>query len=204
MPFVKLTLQDGTNMLELHAKIENDVLTGKVSGEIPAAIFMEKVEVKESPKNYKIETDTIHNGTIDLPANLFIPVSSSPIAAVVMICGSGKHIKEEYNGWADMLASKGIAVLTYDKRNVTDFPELNIRQKSSDIVLPGALESDVQAAVELLKKKKGSMQKKSVCWDSAREPYLHPWWLRLTMTLLLLLPSQEIQRPTKFLSSTRR
>ena len=143
-PFIKLTLQDGTKMLELNAKIENDVLTGKLSGEIPATIHLEKkTGLRESPKNYKIEPVSIINGDIILPANLYIPKSSVPTGAIIMVCGTGKHIKEEYNGWADLFASKGIAVLIYDKRNVTDFPNLNIRQRSSDIVLPGELESDV-------------------------------------------------------------
>jgi|GEM_PF-2469136 len=154
LPFVKLALQDGTKLLELNGKFENEVITGNVSGEIPATLYLEKTESKAETKNYRIEPVAVQNGTVVLSANLFIPVSSTPVSAVIMICGSGKHIKEEYNGWADLLASKGIAVLTYDKRNVTDFPELNIRQKTSDIVLPGELESDVQAAVELLKKRK--------------------------------------------------
>ena len=154
-PFIKLALQDGTRNLELNAKIEKDVITGRLSGEIPATIYMEKkTALKELPKNYKIEAVSIVNGNTKLPANLFIPTSSAPTGAVIMVCGTGKHIKEEYNGWADLFASKGIAVLTYDKRNVTDFPKLNIRQRSSDIVLPGELESDVQSAFELLKSRK--------------------------------------------------
>jgi dienelactone hydrolase len=151
-PFVKLTLQDGTRILELNAKIENDLLTGRLSGEIPATIYLEKkMDIKESPKNYKIQPVSIVNGDIVLPASLYIPASSKPMGAVIIVSGTGKHIKEEYNGWADHFASKGIAVLTYDKRNVTDFPNLDVRQRSTDLVLPGELESDLQSAIELLK-----------------------------------------------------
>jgi dienelactone hydrolase len=160
-PFVKLTIQDGTKILELNTKIENGVLTGKMTGEIPATIHLEKKSgLKDSPKNYKIESVAIINGNTKLPGNLYIPKSSKPTGAIVMVCGSGKHIKEEYNGWADLFASKGVAVLIYDKRNVIDFPNLNIRQKSSDIVLPGELESDVQTAFELLKTRKEINPKK--------------------------------------------
>lgn len=154
-PFMRLTLQDGTTLLELNAKIENDVINGKLSGEIPATFYLEKTVAENGPgKNYTVEPLSIINGNITLPASLYIPKSLTPAGAVIMVCGTGRHIKEEYNGWADMFASKGVAVLIYDKRNVTDFPNLNIRQRSSDIVLPGQLESDLQNAIDLLKKRK--------------------------------------------------
>ena len=96
----------------------------------------------------------IKNGEINLPAELYLPISAKETGAVIMVCGTGQHIKEEYNGWADLLASKGVAVLTYTKRNVTTFPNLNIRQASSDIVLPGQLESDIESAIIFLKSRK--------------------------------------------------
>jgi esterase/lipase len=154
-PFLKFTLQDGTQRLELNCKLENDTIKGQIAGELPAKVFLTKsTQRNNSTLNYKIEATKIINGTITLNANLYLPKTNKQVGAVVMICGTGQHSKEEYNGWADVLASKGVAVLTYDKRNVTDFPELNIRQRSSDIVLPGQLESDVLSAIELLKSRK--------------------------------------------------
>jgi dienelactone hydrolase len=70
-----------------------------------------------------------------------------------MIPGSGRHIKEEYKGWADVLASRGVAVLTYTKRDVSTISGLQIRNASSDIALPGQLESDIAAIVGVLKKR---------------------------------------------------
>jgi esterase/lipase len=154
-PFLKFTLQDGTQRLELNCKLENDTIKGQITGELPVKVLLVKsTQRNNSTLNYKIEATKIINGTITLNANLYLPKTNKQVGAVVMICGTGQHSKEEYNGWADLLASKGVAVLTYDKRNVTDFPELNIRQRSSDIVLPGQLESDILSAVKLLKSRK--------------------------------------------------
>jgi uncharacterized protein len=151
-PFIKLTLQDGPQRLELNCKLENDSIKGQIAGELPAKVFLVRIiQRKNNTLNYKIEPTKIANGSVILNANLFLPKTSKKVGALVMICGTGQHSKEEYNGWADLLASEGVAVLTYDKRNVTNFPELNIRQRSSDIVLPGQLESDIQSAIELLK-----------------------------------------------------
>lgn len=149
--FLKLSLRDGTQNLELNGKLNGDVIVGSLSGEIPAKVFFKKVTAPNTKKNYTIVPLSIINGEITLPADLYIPTSDKKTAAVIMVCGSGQHIKEEYNGWAELLVSQGIAVLTYTKRNVTRFPNLNIRQVSSDIVLPGQLESDIEQAIGLLK-----------------------------------------------------
>lgn len=154
-PFIRLHLPDGFRILEINAKIEGDHITGKVKGEIPATLNLKKSVIpNNNKKNYSIVPLQIINNRISLPANLFLPNSDKPTGAVIMVSGSAQRIKEEYNGWADLLATKGVAVLTYDKRNVTNYPDLNIRQASSDIVLPGELESDVEAAILLLKNRK--------------------------------------------------
>lgn len=150
-PFIKLTLRDGTQYLELNGKLNGDELFGSLSGEIPAKVYFKKVAAPKTGKNYTIVSLNIENNEIILPADLYLPTSEKATGAVIMVCGTGQHIKEEYNGWADLLASQGVAVLTYTKRNVTTFPNLNIRQASSDIVLPGKLESDIEAAINLLK-----------------------------------------------------
>lgn len=159
-PFLKLSLRDGTQNLILNAQFNNDEIVGGVSGEIPAKFLFKKASLPNKMPDYKIVSLTIQNGSINLPADLFLPKSDKPTGAVIMVCGTGQHIKEEYNGWADLLASKGVAVLAYDKRNVTYFPNLNIRQASSDIVLPGQLESDIEAAISILKSRKEINPKK--------------------------------------------
>ncbi|NUM42312.1 MAG: dienelactone hydrolase family protein [Leptospiraceae bacterium] len=153
-PLIKLTLRDGTQNLELNGKLNGDEVVGSLSGEIPAKVYFKKVAAPNTKKNYTIVSLNIKNSDITLPADLYLPTSEKPTGAVIMVCGTGQHIKEEYNGWADLLASQGIAVLTYTKRNVTTFPNLSIRQVSSDIVLPGQLESDIEAAINLLKGRK--------------------------------------------------
>jgi dienelactone hydrolase len=153
-PFLKLRLRDGTQILELNAKFEGTTIVGNLAGEIPASLFFKKTALPDKTLNYKIVSLDIQNGKTRLPANLFVPNTGKPAGAVIIVSGTGQHSKEEYNGWADLLASKGVAVLTYDKRNVTSFPNLNIRQASSDIVLPGELESDIETAISLLRSRK--------------------------------------------------
>ena len=154
-PFIKLNLPDGFRTLEINAKIKGDSIVGKIAGEIPASFNFKKTAIPDNNKiNYSIVPLQIKNANISLPANLFLPNTDKQTGAAIMVCGSGQRIKEEYNGWAALLATKGVAVLTYDKRNVTNYPNLNIRHASSDIVLPGELESDVEAAILLLKNRK--------------------------------------------------
>jgi pimeloyl-ACP methyl ester carboxylesterase len=159
-PFLKLSIRDGTQNLELTGQFKGDEFVGKLNGEMPAKVYFKKAVVPARKNNYRVVPLTLKNGDLELPANLYLPVSDKPTGAVIMICGTGQHIKEEYNGWADLLASQGVAVFTYDKRNVTTFPQLNIRRASSDIVLPGQLESDVEAAIRMLKDRKEINAKK--------------------------------------------
>ncbi len=110
--------------------------------------------------SYRIERASIVNGKVNLNANLFLPNSKKPVAAIVMVAGTGQRTKEEYNGWADLLASRGFAVLTYDKRNVTNFPELNIRNASTDIANIDDLAADAAQAFRFLEKRKEIIRKK--------------------------------------------
>ncbi len=154
-PFLQLSLRDGWRTLLVNAKVNGDSISGKLAGEIPASLNLKKSTITATRKpNYSIVPVQIKNNGISLPANLFLPHTQKQTGAVIIVSGSGPHIKEEYNGWADLLASKGVAVLTYDKRNVTNYPDLHIRRASSDIVLPGELESDLEAALLLLKNRK--------------------------------------------------
>jgi dienelactone hydrolase len=152
-PFVRLRLRDGAQFLELSAEFYGDSIKGRLTGEIPATVSLKRSTIAQKQPGYHIVSFTVKNEGVVLPADLYVPDKGEPAGVVVMIPGSGRHIKEEYKGWADVLASRGVAVLTYTKRNVSAISGLQIRNASSDIALPGQLESDIAAIVGVLKKR---------------------------------------------------
>ena len=155
-PFVSLAISEGNQTLTLNAKIEGDTIKGKIaSREFPARLVLTKDPGYQRAKlNYRVEKVFVVHGKVNLNANLFLPNSKKPVAAVIMVAGTGQRTKEEYNGWADLLASRGFAVLTYDKRNVTNFPNLNIRNAPTDIGNINDLVEDAAQAFRLLETRK--------------------------------------------------
>ena len=148
---------------DAHAKIEGDTIKGKIASlEFPARLVLTKDPGYQRAKlNYRVEKVFVVHGKVNLNANLFLPNSKKPVAAVIMVAGTGQRTKEEYNGWADLLASRGFAVLTYDKRNVTNFPNLNIRNAPTDIGNINDLVEDAAQAFRLLKLARKLIRKKS-------------------------------------------
>jgi len=154
-PFISFVISEANQTLTLNGKIERDVIDGKIaSREFPARLVLSKTPNYQPPKpNYRIEKISLVNGNVKLDANLYLPNSKELATAVVMVAGTGQRRKEEYNGWADKLASQGFAVLTYDKRNVTNFPNLNIRNPPTDIGNINDLAADATQAFRLLEKR---------------------------------------------------
>lgn len=161
-PFISFAISEMNQTITLNGKIEGDSIFGKIaSREFPARLVLNKDQGYQPAKlSYRIERASILNGKVKLDANLYLPNTNKPVAAVVMVAGTGQRTKEEYNGWADLLASRGFAVLTYDKRNVTNFPELNIRNASTDIANIDDLAADAAQAFRLLEKRKEINRKK--------------------------------------------
>jgi dienelactone hydrolase len=99
---------------------------------------------------------TVGTGEWTLPATLTIPVGSGPFPAVVLVHGSGPNDRDETLGpnkpFKDLawgLASRGIAVLRYEKRTkqypdkIASLHNLTVKEEVID---------DVLAAVQLLHK----------------------------------------------------
>ncbi len=102
---------------------------------------------------------TVGAGEWALPATLTIPVGAGPFPAVVLLHGSGPNDRDETVGankpFKDLawgLASRGIAVLRYEKRTkqysakIVSVPNLTAKEEVID---------DALAAVELLRKTEG-------------------------------------------------
>jgi hypothetical protein len=76
-----------------------------------------------SPSSYSETETTIGSGEWVLPATLSVPAGTGPFPAVVLVHGSGPNDRDEtvgankpFKDLATGLASRGIAVLRYDKR----------------------------------------------------------------------------------------
>jgi dienelactone hydrolase len=112
-----------------------------------------------NPAAYKESEVTVGTGKWALPATLTMPVGSSPVPAVVLVHGSGPGDRDatvgqikQFKDLALGLASRGIAVLRYDKRTrvhaslMRDLPALTVKEESID---------DAIAAVQLLRSTSG-------------------------------------------------
>jgi uncharacterized protein len=160
-PYIKLKMNDGDVPITIRATLHQDTIDGKLDGNIPASIHLIKATKYIQPeKPYSIEKVILNNEGTELAANLYLPKTNLRSAAIIMIAGSGNHTKEEYNGAADLFASRGIATLTFDKRNVTSRKGLNLKYINSDIISMKDLVRDVETAFNFLITKKEINQTK--------------------------------------------
>lgn len=113
-----------------------------------------------SPAAYKELDVTVGTGQWALPATLTMPVGAGSVPAVVLVHGSGPGDRDatigqikQFKDLALGLASRGIAVLRYDKRArvhanlMRDLPGLTVKDEAID---------DVIAAVQLLRSTSGA------------------------------------------------
>ncbi|MCC7009448.1 MAG: alpha/beta fold hydrolase [Acidobacteria bacterium] len=112
-----------------------------------------------SPSAYKESAVTVGMGQWALPATLTMPSGPGPVPAVVLVHGSGPGDRDatvgqikQFKDLALGLASRGIAVLRYDKRTrvhvdlMRDLPGLTVKEETID---------DAVAAVQLLRSTPG-------------------------------------------------
>lgn len=88
-----------------------------------------------------------------LPGTLSIPVEGGPHPAIVLVHGSGPHDRDEtvggtkvFRDLATGLASRGIAVLRYEKRT-----KVHGAKMSADVTVEGEVIEDALAALELVR-----------------------------------------------------
>ncbi len=164
------------------AKFEKDELVIEVAFDIDEKIvglFAKAPPVDWAPPAYvtadKIEEKEVAVGSSPaLPATLTLPKgATAPVAALVLVHGSGPNDRDETVGatkvFKDLawgLASKGIAVLRYEKRSKVS-PTGIVTQKDE-------VEVAAHDAIELLKKTPGIDPKKIFLLGHSQGGYLAP------------------------------
>lgn len=135
---------------------------------IPAQSGQYQPPAYSSPDLFDEKEVTVGSGEWTLPGTLSIPKGNGPFPALVLVHGSGPNDRDETVGlnkpFKDLawgLASRGIAVLRYEKRTRLFGPKLAADPKfaSSFTVREETIE-DAVAAVKLLKSEKSVNPKK--------------------------------------------
>ncbi|MCK6446688.1 MAG: alpha/beta fold hydrolase [Planctomycetes bacterium] len=154
-PWLTLRVADGERVLSLPLRHDGSRLVGRVDeGELTLEIELAlTTEVDTPASGVRIEPATVSRDGWRAAANVFTSVQPATArrAAVVLLPGTGQRRKEEHNGWALRLAERGVVVVAFDKRNVTEFPELELRERPTDIGRVDDLVADALAAIELLR-----------------------------------------------------
>jgi dienelactone hydrolase len=111
------------------------------------------------PDSFRESAATVGTGEWALPATLALPTGQGPFAAVVLVQGSGAHDRDETIGpnkpFRDLawgLASQGIAVLRYEKRNKEHGAKMAALEDK--LTLKEHVVDDAVAAAALLRKYK--------------------------------------------------
>jgi hypothetical protein len=106
------------------------------------------------PSAFHEQSVTVTTGLWQLPGTLTEPIGAGPFAAVVLVQGSGPHDEDETIGsnkpFKDLawgLASRGIAVLRYEKRTHKYAAQL---AKDSNLTVKEEVTDDARAAAALL------------------------------------------------------
>ena len=144
---------------ELQALISIDPQTQQVAGlyfkPVPKTSAGSAPYVNASA--FRSEEVSVGTKPFVLSGTLDIPTGSGPFPAAVLVHGSGPHDRDEtvgankpFKDIAEGLASRGIAVLRYDKRTFQYRDQLNTSPAIDDEVV-----SDAVAAVKLLKARSG-------------------------------------------------
>lgn len=120
------------------------------AGSLPSA----QIPPYADPNSYADQSVVVGQGSVALPGTLTLPKGSGPFPAVVLVQGSGPQDRDEtvggaktFRDLADGLASRGIAVLRYEKRTLEHSQKCLANPRFS---LQDETISDALAAVDLL------------------------------------------------------
>ncbi len=125
--------------------VELEEVNGALAGS--AGRFEVELRIDQQPRPEEVPI-TFRSGDLRLAGSLFLPATSGPHPAVVVVpggAGVSRASNRAYYGWGDLLSRWGFAVLLYDKRGCGE-SEGEWRSASFD-----ALAGDAVAAVDFLR-----------------------------------------------------
>ncbi len=112
-----------------------------------------------NPAAFSERETSVASGLVTLPATLSVPKGDGPFPGVVLVHGSGPHDRDEtvggtrvFQDLAQGLASRGVAVLRYEKRTKTFQKEL---AGTRDMTLKDEVLDDAVAALAVLRRSRG-------------------------------------------------
>jgi dienelactone hydrolase len=130
------------------------------------------------PDSFVEREVTVGSGEWQLPGTLLVPKSAAPAPAVVLVHGSGPNDRNEtilgnepFRDLAEGLASRGVAVLRYDKRTkvygvqMAQMKDLTVREETVE---------DAARAVDLLRDQPGIDPKRVYVLGHSLGGYLLP------------------------------
>ena len=130
---VRLVLDVDGEGASAEATATGDEMRGTVS--VGKASY--PLELRRSVKlgrNYRTEEVTIRNGDVALAGTLYLPKSDRPAPALVFVAGLIPR-SNALHFLADLFATRGISVLTYDRRGIgksTEEPRASFADHASD------------------------------------------------------------------------
>jgi hypothetical protein len=175
-PFEKQTgaraaREAGYHVVFVVCKFEKAVLEAKIvfddSKRIAGLFFVPPPTVSEyrppsyaRPDSYRDAEVRVGEGDRALPGTLLIPASPDPVPGIVLVQGSGPLDRDEsigpnrpFRDLASGLASRGVAVLRYDKRTLVDGARL--QSQAMRLTLHEETVADAVEAVRLLRRSRG-------------------------------------------------
>ena len=137
-------------------------------GEVVALTYQQGGSQPRSAKRIKLNREDVSfkNGAVTLSGTLSVPSTKGPHPAVVLIHGSGELGRHSFGPFAYFFASRGFAVLTYDKRG-THNSTGDLAQATFD-----ELAADALAGVRFLSGRSDINRKQIGLWGPSQGGFL--------------------------------
>jgi len=112
----RVTVRTGEEAMALVLDAAADELVGETGDAIPPVRVHLKRALRPARPAVASSDVTFRNGEVTLAGTLVAPPRPGPHPAVVWIHGRGGGTREDYLGWARLLAERGVASLVVDAR----------------------------------------------------------------------------------------